>query len=84
MNDVNKELAPQTKRLTVVDKAALSLALTAGMAMPALAADPLDVSTGVEYLGLALAAIGALGAAKLAPSAIMWVWGMVTSGARRG
>lgn len=69
-----------------VTKGNVKTAVVALAVLPAFAfaADPLDMSTGVEYLTLALAAIGALGAAKLAPSAIMWVWGMVTQGARRG
>lgn len=59
--------------------------LVAGAAaMPLLAFADIDVSEGVTQLGYALAALGALGAAKLAPSAIMWVWSMVTAGARRG
>lgn len=50
----------------------------------AFAADALDVSKGIEQLTLALAAIGALGAAKLAPSALAWVWSKVNSTASRG
>lgn len=44
----------------------------------------LDVSQGTEQLVLALAAIGSLGAAKLAPSALAWVWSKVNSTASRG
>lgn len=44
----------------------------------------LDMSQGTEQLALGLAAVGALGAAKLAPSALVWVWGLVTGTARRG
>ncbi|STZ02999.1 Uncharacterised protein [Moraxella equi] len=44
----------------------------------------LDMSAGTEQLGLALAAIGALGAAKLAPSALSWVWARVNRDASRG
>lgn len=47
-------------------------------------AEGLDMSQGTAQLGLALAAIGALGAAKLAPAALTWVWGIVTRTASRG
>lgn len=44
----------------------------------------LDMTKGTEQLGLALAAIGLLGAAKLAPAALSWVWAIVTRNASRG
>lgn len=47
-------------------------------------ADGLDMSSATTQFALGLAAIGALGAAKLAPSALTWVWGLVTGNARRG
>lgn len=47
-------------------------------------AEGLDMSQGTTQLALALAAIGALGAAKLAPAALTWVWGIVTRTASRG
>ena len=47
-------------------------------------ADGLDMSNGVTQLALGLAAIGAIGAAKLAPSALTWVWNLVTQNAKRG
>ena len=37
-------------------------------------AEGLDMTQGTTQLALALAAIGALGAAKLAPAALTWVW----------
>lgn len=46
-------------------------------------AEGLDMSQGTTQLALALAAIGALGAAKLAPAALTWVWGIVTRTASR-
>lgn len=49
----------------------------------AFAADPLDISSGTEQLGLGLAAVGALGLAKLAPAALAWVWTLVTRVAQR-
>lgn len=45
---------------------------------------PLDMSSATAQLGLALAAIGALGAAKLAPAALVWVWSIITRTASRG
>lgn len=47
-------------------------------------AESLDMTQGTTQLALALAAIGALGAAKLAPAALTWVWGIVTRTASRG
>lgn len=43
----------------------------------------LDMSKGEEQLALALVAVGALGAAKLAPAALSWVWSLVTRVAQR-
>ena len=48
------------------------------------AATALDMSDATGTLVLALAAIGALGAAKLAPAALTWVWSIVTGMAKRG
>lgn len=44
----------------------------------------LDMSTATSTLVLALAAVGALGAAKVAPAALTWVWSLVTGMAKRG
>lgn len=44
----------------------------------------LDISEGTTQLALGLAAVGGLGAAKLAPSALAWVWALVTRNASRG
>lgn len=43
----------------------------------------LDMTSATTQLSLGLAAVGALGAAKLAPAALAWVWGMVTRNASR-
>lgn len=48
------------------------------------AAGEVDTSTAVSTLGYALAALGAIGAAKLAPAAMTWVWSLVTQNAKRG
>lgn len=47
-------------------------------------AEGLDMSDGTTQLALGLAAVGAIGAAKLAPAALTWVWSLVTSTAKRG
>lgn len=67
-------------------KSAHNKVLVAGAAaLPLVAmAEPLDMSDATTQLGLGLAAVGALGAAKLAPAALSWVWGMVTRVASRG
>lgn len=43
-----------------------------------------DVSSVVSYLGLAVAAIGAIGAAKMIPAAAIWLWSTLTGAVRRG
>lgn len=63
---------------------AVAVGSVAVVSSSAFAADALDMSKGIEQLVLALAAIGALGAAKLAPSALAWVWSKVNSTASRG
>ncbi|MFW2178532.1 MULTISPECIES: hypothetical protein [unclassified Moraxella] len=73
---------PRTTYQRIVNGVAVVVAPVA-MAMSA-HADGLDVSQGTIQLALALAAIGALGAAKLAPAALTWVWGIVTRTASRG
>lgn len=47
------------------------------------AAEALNMGAATEQLGLGLAAVGALGAAKLAPAALSWVWTLVTRVAQR-
>ncbi len=61
------------------------LLVVSAFAMPCLAyADGIDVSKGSDQLALGLTAVGALGAAKLAPSALTWTWSLITGMARRG
>ncbi len=62
------------------DKALLVVACST----PYLAYADIDVSKGSEQLALGLAAVGVLGGAKLAPSALTWTWSLLTSMARRG
>lgn len=54
------------------------------VASSAFANGAIDVSSATTQLGLALAALAALGAAKLAPAAIVWVWSIITRTASRG
>lgn len=49
----------------------------------AFAAETLDMSSATTQLGLALAAVAALGAAKMAPAALSWVWSLLTRVAQR-
>ncbi|OOS02660.1 hypothetical protein SAMN02745664_12518 [Moraxella cuniculi DSM 21768] len=46
-------------------------------------AGALDMSSATTQLGLGLAAVGALGAAKMAPSALAWVWSLLSRVAQR-
>jgi hypothetical protein len=75
--------------IVVVKKSRFGNALTAGvLAMSAIGANAapaaIDMADATGTLVLALAAIGALGAAKIAPAALTWVWSMVTGMAKRG
>jgi len=66
---------------TAVNRAA---AVIVPVAFAASAHADLDMSSAETQIGFGLAAIGAIGAVKLGPSALAWVWGLVTSQARRG
>lgn len=48
------------------------------------AAEGIDTSAVITTIGLGAAAVGALGAAKIAPAALTWVWSLVTGMAKRG
>lgn len=43
-----------------------------------------DVSAVVTYLGLAVVAIGAIGAAKMIPAAAVWLWSTLSNAVKRG
>lgn len=43
----------------------------------------LDMGSATTQLGYGLAAVGAIGAAKLAPAALTWVWSLITGTAKR-
>lgn len=49
----------------------------------AFAADAIDMTSATTQLGLALGAVAALGAAKMAPAALSWVWSLLTRVAQR-
>lgn len=75
----------ETKRSKLKDlsnKVALGAVIASPLA--ANAAEAIDTSGVVTTLGLAVAAVGALGAAKLAPAALTWVWSLVSGMAKRG
>lgn len=52
--------------------------------LPLFAHAEIDTSAVVTTIGLGAAAVGALGAAKIAPAALTWVWSLVTGMAKRG
>ena len=52
--------------------------------LPLLAMAEVDTTAVVATLGSASLAVGALGAAKVAPAALTWVWSLVTGMAKRG
>ncbi len=66
---------------TAINRAAVVIV---PVAFAASAHAELDMSEGATQLALGLAAVGAIGAAKLAPSALTWVWNLVTQNAKRG
>ncbi len=85
MKDVNQEKVSKPSRLA----GAYNKAVVAGVvSLPALAfaeaPTAIDTTGVVATLALAVAAVGALGAAKLAPAALTWVWSLVSGMAKRG
>lgn len=56
----------------------------AAASVPLFAMAEIDTSAVVTTIGLGAAAVGALGAAKIAPAALTWVWSLVTGMAKRG
>lgn len=82
---MSNQLSVQTKN---VRNSALSsvygkAVVLTGAALPLFAHAELDMAAAETQLGLGLAAVGALGAAKLAPAALSWVWSLVTRVAQR-
>lgn len=69
---------PVTKKLTV--------ALVAAMPLLAFAEAPAapDVTDIVTYIGYAVAAIVAIGTAKMIPAAAMWLYSSLTGAVKRG
>lgn len=59
-------------------------AVVVPVAFAAAAHAELDMGAAETQIGFGLAAIGAIGAVKLGPSALSWVWSLVTSQAKRG
>lgn len=81
----NQNVVVETRGRTALKSRYNQLLVGAAAAAPLFAmAEPLDMTDGVTQLGLAVAAVGALGAAKVAPAALTWVWSLVTGMARRG
>lgn len=66
-----------------VTDTALVIGAPIALAATAHADGGLDMGTATTQLGYGLAAVGALGALKVAPAALSWVWGMVTRNAAR-
>lgn len=75
-----------TKKWSLSTSGAYNKAIVVlSVSIPTLAfAEGLDLSPAQTQLGYALAAVGALGALKVAPAALSWVWSMVTRNASRG
>lgn len=56
----------------------------AAASLPLFAFAEVDMTAATTVLVSATAAVGALGAAKVAPAALTWVWSLVTGMAKRG
>lgn len=54
-----------------------------GASLPLLAMAEVDMTDATTQIALGVAAVGALGAAKMAPAALTWVWSLVTGMAKR-
>lgn len=84
MSDLQVVAVVAPSRLSLIKN---RLIIGSVVAMPLLAnaaGEAIDTSGVVTTLGLAVAAVGALGAAKLAPAALTWVWSLVSGMAKRG
>lgn len=79
MNNQNQLVEKSSQAMT-------ALAIVLAMAMPTLAfaADQPDVSAVVTYIGYAVAALIAIGVAKLIPAAVMWLYSSLTTMIKRG
>jgi len=76
-------IAPRTRLSLLKNK--IAVVAVASAPLSAFAVETaIDTTSVVSTLGLAVAAVGALGAAKLAPAALTWVWSLVTGMAKRG
>lgn len=83
------EVQEKNGQRTLVDKAGNVLAVVAAplvLAAPAMADVPTapDVSNVVTYIGYAVAAITAIGVAKMIPAAAMWLYSSLTGMVKRG
>lgn len=71
-----------TKKLG--NKLAVATVTAAPLVAFAAEATPPDVSPVVTYIGYAVAAITAIGVAKMIPAAAMWLYSSLTSMIKRG
>jgi hypothetical protein len=80
MSDNNVVVAPKRNAL----KSRYNQVLVGvGASLPLLAMAEVDMSEATTQIALGVAAVGALGAAKMAPAALTWVWSLVTGMAKR-
>lgn len=77
-----KKSALNERYQSVLNRAAV-VATPVLLSAPAFADGGLDMSSATTQLTLALGAVAALGAAKIAPAALTWVWSLVTRTASR-
>lgn len=79
---MNKQLVTRKPANTATKVTTGLLALSPVLAFAAPEAP--DVSEVVTYLGLAVVAIGSIGAAKMIPAAATWLWSTLTGAVKRG
>lgn len=85
--DNQLQVVEQNGKTTLKNRAGQALAVGAVSLAPVAAfaaADAPDVTEAVTYIGLAVVAIGAIGAAKMIPAAATWLWSALTSTVKRG
>lgn len=84
--DNQLQVVEQNGKTTLKNRAGQALAVGAVSLAPvaAFAAEAPDVTEAVTYIGLAVVAIGAIGAAKMIPAAATWLWSALTSTVKRG
>lgn len=84
MSENQNVVVAKPARLSLLKSRYNQALVAVGMSLPLFAHAEIDTTAVVTTIGLGAAAVGALGAAKIAPAALTWVWSLVTGMAKRG